>query len=87
MIKKSSSGLQQPFFNSGFRQLFQCSLHCFPFLPWINRPQASQSLGPFNLNDDADVKTGWDFVHDYDITPHECYKDTFTSTYKVIETV
>ena len=38
-------------------------------------------------NDDADVKTGWDFVHDYDIVPHECYKDTFTSTYKVIETV
>ena len=37
--------------------------------------------------DGADVKTGWDFVHDYDITPHECYKDTFTSTYKVIEAI
>lgn len=34
-----------------------------------------------------DVKTGWDFVHDYNITPHECYKDTFTSAYKVIETI
>lgn len=36
---------------------------------------------------DDDVKTGWDFIHDYDITPHECYIDTFTSTYKVIETI
>ena len=42
---------------------------------------------PDGITNDEDVKTGWDFVHDYDIIPHECYKDTFTSTYKVIEVI
>lgn len=37
--------------------------------------------------DGDDVKTGWDFIHDYTPTIHECYKDVFTSTYEVIETV
>lgn len=42
---------------------------------------------PDGITDIDDVKDGWDFVHDYDIVPHECYKDTFTSTYKVIEVI
>lgn len=43
---------------------------------------------PDGITDDGDdVKTGWGFIHDYTPTIHECYKDTFTSTYKVIETV
>lgn len=37
--------------------------------------------------DGEDVKTGWDFIYDFTPTIHECYKDVFTSTYKVIETV
>lgn len=34
-----------------------------------------------------DVKTGWDFVTDYDMKLHRCYIDDFNAVYKVIEVI
>ena len=47
MIKKSSSSVHFPLIKSGFKQLYQRSLHCLPFLPWMNLPQKTHFFGPF----------------------------------------
>ena len=49
MMRKSSSIVHEPFLTSGFLLLFQCSLHCFPFLPGIVSEHNVHLVAPWVL--------------------------------------